>query len=526
MANKKPIKKVAGKKDLSRFDNWLDSVWNEAGSEDPLELSSGQIAIVAENIKLLEGKKAWKAHVNDFLKHIPKEKRKDYEIHFDEAKSKSSDFENYKFPCSVDFNNVEFSEGSVDFSRAEFNEHVSFADTNFGGGYISFFGAEFSGGSVDFSRAEFNGYVSFADTNFGGGYISFFGAKFGDDAVDFNSAKFGDGELNFSYCEFGEGEKSFFFAEIFNLTAVNADLSEADFTDAQLGAERVVYDEEGEETLRQKPSIIDFTGAKLHHAIINQNDLSNAIGLEAATLGGADITSAKLPTDIKEFHGLKHVESVSKHARNIFLMSIGACIFSWISLSADTIDPFLNASADLKVPFLNMNIDRVAFIEWMPLLLSVLYIYLHLYLERMWDALSTLPAIFTDGRTLEQRAYPWMLTSLLYQHMPLLKGRERPMQFVSILFSYFLAWGVVPITMIYFWSELDADTETHILLLHNFLIAGVAGVGVSYYRVMNWTLRKLDTEEFSLVDKYADPIIASILVFIAMMVVSLKFLVN
>jgi hypothetical protein len=47
-----------------------------------------------------------------------------------------------------------------------------------------------------------------------------------------------------------------------------------------------------------------------------------------------------------------------------------------------------------------------------PLILLGVYFYLHLYLQRLWRDLSTLPAVFPDGEALDEKAYPWLLNGL------------------------------------------------------------------------------------------------------------------
>ena len=41
------------------------------------------------------------------------------------------------------------------------------------------------------------------------------------------------------------------------------------------------------------------------------------------------------------------------------------------------------------------------------------YAYLHLYLQRLWEALASLPSVFPDHRTLDQAAYPWLLNGMI-----------------------------------------------------------------------------------------------------------------
>ncbi len=55
-----------------------------------------------------------------------------------------------------------------------------------------------------------------------------------------------------------------------------------------------------------------------------------------------------------------------------------------------------------------------------PFLLVGLYTYFHLYLQRLWESLADLPAIFPDGTPLDKKADPWLLIGLVRAHLPLL----------------------------------------------------------------------------------------------------------
>jgi site-specific recombinase XerD len=54
-----------------------------------------------------------------------------------------------------------------------------------------------------------------------------------------------------------------------------------------------------------------------------------------------------------------------------------------------------------------------------------LYFYFHLYLDNLWEELAGLPAYFPDGKRIDQRAYPWLLVTLVRKHFKRLK--ERPL---------------------------------------------------------------------------------------------------
>ncbi|GFO73719.1 hypothetical protein BJAS_P4704 [Bathymodiolus japonicus methanotrophic gill symbiont] len=119
----------------------------------------------------------------------------------------------------VNFSNAQFGEGNVDFRMANFGKgDVYFYNVNFGDGYVNFNYAKFLGkGMVSFNEAEFGECsVEFYCVQFGDGDIGFYKAKFGKGAVKFNRAQFGDGYVKFNGAQFGDDDVEFSYAKFGN----------------------------------------------------------------------------------------------------------------------------------------------------------------------------------------------------------------------------------------------------------------------------------------------------------------------
>ena len=197
----------------------------------------------------------------------------------------------------------------------------------------------------------------------------------------------------------------------------------------------------------------DLTGCRLRDADLSDSDLQDVVGLQAHQLGGAVLSGAKLPLDIAGFQGLDQVAKISGHARNTFLAVIGGCVFSWLTVATAQDAALLMNSSETALPIIQTKVPVAGFFWAAPYILLALYLYLHLYLQRLWDGLAELPAIFPDGRRLDQRAYPWLLIGLASAYVPRL-ARRRPtawrLQFVLSLLS---AWVLVPFTIALLWAR-------------------------------------------------------------------------
>ncbi|MDH4035582.1 MAG: pentapeptide repeat-containing protein, partial [candidate division Zixibacteria bacterium] len=180
-------------------------------------------------------------------------------------------------------------------------------------------------------------------------------------------------------------------------------------------------------------------------------NLCGATGLKGTEFARADITGAKLPEDLKEFKSLAVVEEISKNARKIFLAMLLGCAYAWLTILTTTDARLILNSVSSPLPIIGAEIRIAYFYYAAPVILLGLYIYLHLYLQRLWEGLSKLPAIFEDGKRLDERAYPWLLNGLVRRHFDKLKGGRSGIEKTEELVSLFLAWWVVPLTFGLFW---------------------------------------------------------------------------
>ena len=233
----------------------------------------------------------------------------------------------------------------------------------------------------------------------------------------------------------------------------------------------------------------DLTGADLRHSDLSDAQLFRVTGLLADRLAGANLSNAKLPPDIAKFEALAQVTEISKHARNNFLAVLGACVFSWLTIATTTDLALLINRAETALPMVAAKVPIAGFYWAAPAILLALLIYLHLYLQRMWSALATLPAVFPEGHTLDRRAYPWLLTCLVNAHVPRLKERRPPFSRQMVLLSIGAAWFLVPVTIGFFWLRYLPRHDWIGTGVQVLMLAMAGTLAVAYYRRARTTLR-------------------------------------
>jgi len=159
-----------------------------------------------------------------------------------------------------------------------------------------------------------------------------------------------------------------------------------------------------------------------------------------------------------------------------------------LTIATTTDVRLLTNTASSPLPIIGTEIPIVGFYWAAPLVLICLYFYFHLYLDNLWGALASLPAIFPDGKRLDERAYPWLLNTLVRRHFKRLKSRPliaRMKEWITI----FLAWCVVPFTMIGFWLRYIPRHDWIGTWFHIGLIVLSVGFAIIFYRLCALTLQ-------------------------------------
>jgi uncharacterized protein YjbI with pentapeptide repeats len=216
-----------------------------------------------------------------------------------------------------------------------------------------------------------------------------------------------------------------------------ADLSEVDLTATNL---------EGANLNGANLTRTDFRNANLQDA-----DLRKSQGLLAHQLAGANLSGAKLPIQLSKFDTLAQVVELSKMLKTIFVSMLVGCMYSWLTIFSTKDAQLLTNSGSSPLPLIQTPIPIAGFYGVAPLLLLAFYAYFHLYLARLWEYLASLPAIFPDGKHLDEKAYPWLLNGLVRAYVSQLSTDRPPLSHIEVLISIVLAWWVVPFTVALFW---------------------------------------------------------------------------
>ena len=230
-------------------------------------------------------------------------------------------------------------------------------------------------------------------------------------------------------------------------------------------------------------------GANLLGANLRGTILTNIVSLQLQQLGGADLSNAMLSGAISWHDQLGQVEELSRNSRTTFFAVLGAWVYSWLTLATTTDSELLINSISSPLPIIQTPVPIAGFYAIAPLILLALYLYLHIYMQKLWLALAALPAFFPDGRSLEEHAYPWLMISLIRSHVPRLRCHRSPFLGLTSVLLIITAWVIVPLTLAGFWLRYLPRSDWLVTCLHVVILIVATCLGAAFYQRTRETLR-------------------------------------
>ncbi len=145
------------------------------------------------------------------------------------------------------------------------------------------------------------------------------------------------------------------------------------------------------------------------------------------------------------------------------------------------------------IPDTGVAVPMVGFFLIVPIMFFIFYVYLHLYLYRMWQVIGKLPSVFHDGTPLDQAISPWLVTAFarFFQkhgvHEPSILGVSQKWVTIAIV------WWLVPITILFIWARYLVRHDWTGTMLHSVLLASAVWSALILYRFATAGLRREPT---------------------------------
>ncbi|MGB9068447.1 MAG: pentapeptide repeat-containing protein [Candidatus Acidiferrales bacterium] len=225
-----------------------------------------------------------------------------------------------------------------------------------------------------------------------------------------------------------------------------------------------------------------LVGANLEGANLEGASLETAMGLVPRQFAGANLRDALLAPHLMEFDAVTAFGRESRNAFRYFWMMTAASVASWL-LIAKTRDAQLLTDSAI-IPFLHSHAAAAALPTAesylvVPAGIFLLYVLFHFHLQRLWDSVGELPAIFPDGHTLGDSG-PGIISGLLRTHFRWMNPDPPSTRLVEKSSSLAAAYWIVPVTLLLYWTRYLTRQEIHgtiLLALLTTVAAGMATYG-------------------------------------------------
>ncbi len=256
------------------------------------------------------------------------------------------------------------------------------------------------------------------------------------------------------------------FADLHDANLRAADLLLADLRDASL--------------VRADLEDSCLVGANLEAANLEGASLETAMGLVPRQIAGANLRDALLPPQIMEFQAAAKYARASRIAWRCFAPLIPTVLISWLIIWKTKDAQLLTDSA--VIPYLQSHTAAAAMPTAQifllgPLVILSLYLVFHFQLQKAWEAVMELPAIFPDGHALDDRG-PGLIVGLLRAHFWWI-GRDGPSSmWVEKTFSVVAAYWLAPFTLVLFWARYLTMQDAKGTLLQALFAAIASGVAL------------------------------------------------
>jgi uncharacterized protein YjbI with pentapeptide repeats len=264
---------------------------------------------------------------------------------------------------------------------------------------------------------------------------------------------------------------------------VDTRLPEAVFHKTALkGADMTLADLRGATLVQTNLAEANLLGTQFQQANLQAADMHGATGLLSPQLAGANLFSTILPDSVSPVDALKQVLQTATKAEwltglTLFLNGV-VCLRIFTTPDAQLVK---NSSA-LPLPGLQSALPFVPFYLFGPVLIFSLYLCFHLYMQRLWDGIAQLPAIFPDGRKLDA-CLPWFASWTARGHFKWLRQSRSPLSFLETAMAILVLYWVAPVTVLLFWGRYLTLEDLRGTGLHILLVAGAVTAAVHFPRM-------------------------------------------
>jgi uncharacterized protein YjbI with pentapeptide repeats len=154
----------------------------------------------------------------------------------------------------------------------------------------------------------------------------------------------------------------------------------------------------------------------------------------------------------------------------------------WLRIFTTPDSHLVKDGSALPFSALQTALPYIPFYLFGPVVLLSLYFCFHLYMQRLWDGIAQLPAIFPDGRRLDA-SLPWYARWSARGHFHWLRKSQSPLSFLEAAIAIVLLYWVAPLTVLLFWARYMTLEDLRGTTLHILLVVGAVAAAMNFPRM-------------------------------------------
>ncbi|MBB96315.1 MAG: hypothetical protein CML68_17190 [Rhodobacteraceae bacterium] len=184
---------------------------------------------------------------------------------------------------------------------------------------------------------------------------------------------------------------------------------------------------------------------------------------------------------------VKRIDALTANARSTWLGLFSVLVFAVVTLvSVEHID-FYGVGRGTQLPVVNITVPTYLFFYAAPILVFATYGYLHLYLIRLWDALSEAPPRINRTR-LGEAVSPWLMTDAALSLREILRqdgcAQRRETDYTSMALNFAITWLATPFVMGWIWCKSMPARDFWMTSVGALMFAGALAMGSVSLRLL------------------------------------------
>lgn len=174
---------------------------------------------------------------------------------------------------------------------------------------------------------------------------------------------------------------------------------------------------------------------------------------------------------------LARINELSAVARTNWFALLGYIAFAGVTLLGVEDADFFIDSRQTQLPLVNVGIPTRELFLFGPLLGAALFVYLHLYLLKLWDSFAAVPPT-VQGDPLALHVRPWLVNDFALRLKGASAVRPVPFALVSCVTTFLLVFASGPLIVLAFWVRYWPAHQFGLSLLTGVVLAFVTLVAV------------------------------------------------